>query len=127
LQIGLLNLAIYWLIGEFCVVQCIFALNLEFVRDFFVFLSKMGRRSYVRQHLKRSFKRSLSPKEVENLPQNEVVGLTREEEILLSQVEVADNESKISEERARDIYPYEFFSVGFTRTEWYVSILIYIH
>jgi hypothetical protein len=44
----------------------------------------------------------------------------------LSQVEVVDNESKISEERARDIYPYEFLSVGFTRTQWYVSVLKYI-
>ena len=77
----------------------------------------MGWQSYFKQHLKRSFKRSLPPKEVDNLLQDKIVGLTYEEEVLLSQSEVVDTESKISEERAKDIYPYEFFGVGFTRMQ----------
>ena len=67
----------------------------------------------------------MPPKEVDNLLQDRIVGLTHEEEVLLSQSEVVDTESKISEERARDIYLYEFFGVGFTRMQWYVSVLMY--
>ena len=63
-------------------------------------------------------------KEIGNLLQNKIVGLTHEEEVLLSQSEVINTESKILEKRARDIYPYEFFGVGFTRMQWYISVLM---
>ena len=42
----------------------------------------------------------------------------------MSQEEVIEAPSKISDERARSIYPYEFYGIGFTRVEWYEFVLI---
>ena len=66
----------------------------------------------------------LQPDREESLFQSEVVGLTRKEKVLLLQEEVVEAPSKIFVERARSIYPYEFFGIGFTRVEWYEFILM---